>query len=128
MHSYKGKYNSINRAVIILLTAFTGLFFNCKANKKVPYNELYWKFHHTIENVDIITEKIEFNISERRVKVEEVDTLANILKQWGWEYYISFDSTLFVRKYGDDIIGSMRSLDDELYKRMKDTTNRTFYR
>ncbi|MCB0739504.1 MAG: hypothetical protein R2796_07590 [Chitinophagaceae bacterium] len=111
----------LNIVSLIFLTSIVA----CKSKNKIKYDEFYWKFHHTIQKVDTVTEKIEFISSNREVTKQEIDTLLIILNKWGWEHHLSGDSILFIRKYGDDVMNNMRALDDELYRRTKDTVNRT---
>jgi hypothetical protein len=113
----------IHTACLFLIILILG----CKTRDKTSYDEFYWKFHHTFQKVDTVSEKIEFLVSDKKVNKREIDTLCSILTQWGWEYHVSTDSALFIRRYGNDIINTMRGLDDELYHRMKDTVNRLIH-
>lgn len=124
--------NKIRFTVLILLTAvilWIAYFFiikPCTANKN--NDALYWRFQYIQEKVDSLTDDVKLEISNKRVTQVDIDTLVKVLDNWGWEYYISMDTSLFVRQYGSNVINNKKSLTDELYRRKKDTTAQWIYK
>jgi hypothetical protein len=123
--------NKVRLTVLILVTAVTlwvAYFFIsklCTSNKNS--DALYWRFQYIQEKVDSLTDDVKLEISNKKVTKADVDTLVKVLDNWGWEYYITKDTSLFVRQYGSNVINNKKSLTDELYRRKKDTTAHWIY-
>ena len=119
----------IRKITLAAIFSFSLLLMSCQERKNDIKFDLYWKFQHVNSIVDKQTENMSFELSSRKIEKREVDSLIPILKQRRWHFYITTDSSVLVKNLTDDIIGDMKSLDDELYTRLGDTTfNRTFYR
>lgn len=112
---------------ILLLVLFVLLIYLKISKCENSFQDTYWRFHHVNEKIDSSSEKIRLVFSDKPVTKQEIDTLVNILDDWGWEYYISRDTIVLIRSYGDNLMIYRKSLADELYRRMKEGSKHWSY-
>ena len=114
-----------NRKFLYFLLIVLGLILGVIISEVYNTNKLdspvYWKFQFVSENVDSLSEAIKIAPVNKKLSQADIDTLSIILENWGWEFHVSKDSNIFIRKYTNDILKEQWNLNNEYHTHLKDS-------